>query len=355
MKQDKHFIINRPRSSSRFFLRGKRLLALLALALTCSCEHQLLEDEYSADPSSVFEAFWCEFDLYYGAMQAKRLNWDSIGNHYRSQITETTDEEALFSLLSEMLHLVNDGHASIQDNAGSYFRSWNRRDKSYFSDRFSQNLAMVGSMQRSTMKYYLDNTYESRDVSGWIFYYGLIPYEDSSIGYLIIPSFYLVDFPRDFISDAVDTFKQADAVIIDLRFNGGGTTESFIYSLNAFASEKATFMHSALKIGPDDNDFSELHPHICYPHDNSLANKPIAICGAFSSVSERILPNGWQFRLGAQVVYDAQGELLTDKNDNYLEGIGLAPDFWCQDNYSQATAGHDPVLDTALIQLLVYL
>lgn len=367
-------------SLSKVYFRNWQSFCLVVCVLS-SCEYAVLEEEYTASPPDVFEAFWNEFDQYYGAMEAKLINWDSLGMVYRSRVSENTGNEELFTVFSEMLHLLNDGHASVQDNAGKYFRSWNRRNKSYFSDIYSQNLAQVGSMQRSIMKYYLQNEYESGDYSDWTFYYGLIPHEDFQVGYLVIPTFYISDFPRDLIDRAVDTFQHADAVIIDLRYNGGGTTESFIYTLNAFASEEKVFMQSKFKNGPGKDDFTRLLEHRTNPYGRNLSEKPIAIlansytasssehfilgmksqpgvmivgdttCGAFSSVSEKILPNGWQFRLGGQVIFNAESSLLTDDHGNYLEGIGIAPDVYCQDNYSQTIAGNDPVLDAALKKL----
>ena len=73
--------------------------------------------------------------------------------------------------------------------------------------------------------------------------------------------------------------------------------------------------------------------------------------GAFSQVWGRVLPNGWQFRCGSQVVYSPDGKLLTDKNGSYLEGKGIIPDFLVQDRIAQIRSGHDLVLDQALFQI----
>jgi C-terminal processing protease CtpA/Prc len=73
--------------------------------------------------------------------------------------------------------------------------------------------------------------------------------------------------------------------------------------------------------------------------------------GAFSMVRERILPNGWKYRICSQVVYNIDGSLLVDSKGNYLEGIGIAPDYYAPDYYNKAINGNDVPLNTALQKL----
>jgi C-terminal processing protease CtpA/Prc len=117
------------------------------------------------------------------------------------------------------------------------------------------------------------------------------------------------------------------------------------------------------------------------PHNNCLKNKPIVILmnsftssaselfilgmktqanvftvgdtttGALSSVRQRILPNGWSYSICSSVIYNPDGTLLTDVNGNYLEGIGIAPDFYVPDYYYHIMKGNDVPLDTALQKL----
>jgi C-terminal processing protease CtpA/Prc len=74
-------------------------------------------------------------------------------------------------------------------------------------------------------------------------------------------------------------------------------------------------------------------------------------CGAFSSVNERLLPNGWKFRLGGQILYTPKGNLLIDENGNYLEGIGLAPDYYVSDQWNHLKSGLDMPLEKAIDEL----
>jgi C-terminal processing protease CtpA/Prc len=73
--------------------------------------------------------------------------------------------------------------------------------------------------------------------------------------------------------------------------------------------------------------------------------------GALSFVRERVLPNGWKYRICSQVVFNPDGSLLTDKQGNYIEGIGIAPDFYVPDFYYSFIHDEDAALDSSIEKL----
>ena len=314
----------------------------------------------------------------YGAMQPKNLNWDSLKVVYGNTLNENTDDKALFDALSGLLNEINDGHADLLAPGIGFYRSWNRHDKSFFQDFVTQDLITVGEQQAVIRQEYLNNQFKSITVDGWFFFYGSIEKQNKTIGYLYIPTFNLNNYPDAFIQSAIDDFQNFNAVIIDLRFNGGGTTEAFVKTLNKFASKPKLFLKSKYRNGPGHGDFSEMLEHHIRPQTNWLNNKPVAIlmnsftasssehfilgmktqegvftvgdttCGAFSSVNERLMPNGWKFRLGGQIVFTSEGNLMVDDKGNYLEGIGLAPDYYVPDQWIPLKSGLDMPLEKAI-------
>jgi hypothetical protein len=360
--------------------RSFLLIVLLAFLLS-SCEEVLLNEKFENTPRDNYELFWDEFDQFYGAFEAKQVNWDSLKVVYGKEINENSGDHQLFKAISGLLNELNDGHADLYSSTNGYYRSWNRRNKSYFSDFKSTDFSHVGQLQSTIRSNYLMGKYKYGNFSNWLFFWGTISYEGRQIGYICIPTFNINDYPNEFIQQAIDSFNQHDAVIFDLRYNGGGKTEAFVNSLNSFASEKKCYMQSQFRDGKKHSDFSKKDEHWINPHTNGLKPIPVAIlmnsysasssdhfilgmktqsnvitvgdstCGAFSAVLERVLPNGWKYRLGAQVVYAPDGSLLTDKNGNYLEGLGIAPDYYVTDQWKAVTKGHDFPLDKALEEL----
>jgi hypothetical protein len=358
------------------------LVIILFSAFFVACEKILLDEEYQHMPQGNFEAFWQEFDQAYGAMQPKNLNWDSLKDVYGKTLTESTNDKELFYALCGLLNEINDGHADLFAPGIGYYRSWNRRDKPYYQDLNTQDFRKVGEHQAIIRREYLNNQFQSTTVDGWFFFYGNIEKQSKTIGYLCIPTFNLNIFPDSFIQYAVDDFQNMDAVIIDLRWNGGGTTEAFMKTLNKFASEPTLFLKSKYRNGPGHGDFSEMLEHHLRPQDNCLKNKPVAIlmnsftasssehfilgmktqkdvitvgdttCGAFSSVNERLLPNGWKFRIGGQILFTPEGSLMVDEKGNYLEGIGVSPDYFVPDQWNPLNSGLDMPLEKAVDELI---
>jgi carboxyl-terminal processing protease len=359
----------------------KIAIALIIAFSLQGCEENLLQEKFENNPVGIYEQFWGEFDQFYGAFEAKGLNWDSLKWVYGNQLTESSSDKELFSSMSGLLHELNDGHADLYSKDQGFFRSWNRRNKPYFIGLRSRDMNNVASLQGRIRSKYLNNQFQSGDYSGWKFFWGTIAHENQKIGYICIPTFHIPDYPNDFIQQAIDSFNHLDAVIIDLRFNGGGRTEAFVSSLNAFANEKKCYMQSQFRNGKERNNFTVKAEHWTNPHSNGLEKIPVALlmnsfsasssdhfilgmktqsnvftvgdttCGAFSAVLEKTLPNGWKYRLGAQVVYKPNGEALTDSNGEYLEGIGIAPDFYAPDTWSEVLKNNDLPLDKALEEL----
>jgi carboxyl-terminal processing protease len=355
--------------------------AVIFILVFSSCEESLIEEEFKNTPTDNYNAFWSEFDRFYGAFEAKNINWDSLRTVYAEGLTDSSTNQQLFKAMSGLLNELNDGHADLNAPGIGFYRSWNRRKKPYFNDLKNSDYGNITVMQNVIAKNYLKNQFETGEYSGWKFFYGTINFENHKVGYICIPTFSINDYPNDFIQEAIDSFNKQDAVIIDLRFNGGGRTEAFVTSLNSFSSEKKLYMKSKFRNGPNHSDFTELDDHYTNPHGNCLKNKPIVIlmngysasssdhfilgmksqlnvitvgdstCGAFSGVLERMLPNGWKFRLGAQVIYGPDGKLFTDSKGRYLEGFGIAPDIYVQDQLKAIYKGNDVPLDVALKNL----
>jgi hypothetical protein len=362
-----------------------KLLSILILVFCfIACEKNLVKEEYSNSPEGIYEAFWSEFDQFYGAFEAKRINWDSLKIVCGKEINSKSSQKQLYDALCKLLASLNDGHASIEAPLLGNFRSWSRRKKSFFADIISLNGNMVNEIFTRTIYKYIGDFYKKDLSSEYIFLYGKINYNSHTMGYLFMSTFSDGKFPKNFIREAADVFKNVDAVIIDLRYNGGGNTENFLYALNLFSTENKLYLKSKLRNGKAHNDFTKLYDHYTKALPEGCKNKPIALlansytasssehlilglksqpnvilvgdttCGAFSEVHEKILPNGWVYRLGAQVVYTPDGKLYTNSKGQYIEGNGIAPDYYIGDCYKEIQKNNDVLLNKALLEIDKY-
>lgn len=358
------------------------VLGLFVAFVLSACEQVLLQEPYSNTVLDNYKAFCDDFERMYGAFEAKEIKWDSLVEHHSQTLKAQPSNENLYAALCNLLHALNDGHADLYAPEFGHFRSWNRREMPYFEGRAGQDIKDVVTLQNVIRQQYLKNKYSKDNSTGWLFFAGTIDYEGRKIGYLCIPTFYLTNFPHTYIDECIKQFNACDAVVLDLRFNGGGTTEAFVGTLNRMSNESKMYLQSAFRNGSKLSDFTALHQHWTKPRALHLnADVQVAIlqnafsgsstehfilgmktqknvitvgdysCGAFSAVLERILPNGWKYRLGAQVLYDAQGNLLRTSNGRYAEGIGLAPDVQAVNRWEDIVNDKDLVLERALEEL----
>lgn len=362
-------------------LKFLHIALILFTFLLNSCEDLLLHEEFENNPIGNYNAFWSEFDRYYGAFIAKNINWDSLKIVYGSAIHKNSTDRELFTALSGLLASLNDGHAKIYSPVFGTYSSYRNKSKSIFSDFGTQDGKYAIDLLNLIFYQYLDNTSRRDTANSPFFMYGKINYQNLAIGYIYIGTFKESHIPIHFINEAITYFKNFDAIIIDIRFNQGGDTEPFVQCINLFSSEKKLYLKSKFRNGPEHSDFTPFYDHFTNPNHNGLKNKPIAILidgftgsssehfllalksqkdvisvgdttwGAFSNQDSRILPNGWQYNLGAQIIFTPEGNLFCDSNGQYLEGIGIPPDYYIQISKLALDNNQDLVLDLALEKL----
>ena len=61
------------------------------------------EEKYTDSQMGNFEALWKIMDENYCFFDYKKVNWDSIHMVYAARISENMNDEALFTVLGEML------------------------------------------------------------------------------------------------------------------------------------------------------------------------------------------------------------------------------------------------------------
>ncbi len=64
-------------------------------------------------PEKDFEKFWTTFKDNYAFFDLKGISWDDAYIQYRNQVTATTTQEELISILGKMVDPLQDGHITI--------------------------------------------------------------------------------------------------------------------------------------------------------------------------------------------------------------------------------------------------
>lgn len=334
-------------------------IMLFVLSLTFqSCADLLLEDDPKNDPLTNYNLLWNEFDQFYSQFEVKKINWDSLGHVYRSQITNSTTNDQLYQIMTQLLSHLNDSHVILANP--------HNPEKLFYS-------GILNGRQRDdfylkTVKgHYLESVKNIGSIT-----YGKIAGEN--IGYIHFANF---DDSQKFFADAMlDILEYLDgveAMIIDVRDNTGGNDATAQLIANRFAEEKKLYMTTRRKSGPHHSDFGpaiEWHTEpkggrrfagstalltnrwsISSAETFALAMKANShvvhigdtTTGAFSDTRDYVLPNGFYTRIPQSDVRDRYGRSY--------EGIGLAPDIRAINTKEQLLKGLDNVLKTAIEQI----
>ena len=332
------------RTLSLFFL------SLLA-GLLSSC---ITEDMADNTPTGNFETCWKLIDEHYCFFDYKNkeygLDWAAVRERYRQGVTDNMRSEQLFEVLRRMTAELRDGHVNLSaahDVAryGAWFDD--------FPMNFSDSLA----------RRYLGRSEDFRVGSG--LRYRVL---SDNVGYIRCSSFN-VAIGAGNLHEVMRHFALCDALIVDVRSNGGGQLTSAETLASIFTNRTVTVGYIMHKTGPAHDAFSTPKPVRLSPLKGLRWQKPVAVLinrRTFSAansfamymktlpgvllVGDRTgggsgmpfsseLPGGWSIRFSASPALDVHGE--------HTE-FGIAPDVRAHLSADDRQRGRDSMIETAL-------
>jgi hypothetical protein len=323
-------------------------LLLLPLALTACVE----EEQYDNSAVGNFDALWTTIDQKYCFFPYKAeeygLDWDEVYDRYRPQVFSGMTRDSLFTVLSNMLCELRDGHVNLYSafNVGRYWAWWQD-----YPTNFDSNI------QRN----YLGNDYR---IAGGIKYTVLQP---DSVGYIYYGSFANVvgESNMDYV---LYYLRNCKGIIFDIRNNGGGTLTTVETIASRFTDERILSGYIRHKTGTGHDDFSDFYPMYLDPSERvrytgrialltnrsvfSAANNFVSVMRLLpqvTTVGDRTgggsglpfsseLPIGWSVRFSASPIYNAAKE--------HTE-FGIDPDVKSSMTLEDMLRGVDTIIEDA--------
>lgn len=337
------------------FLKISSLLLCGVVGLT-SC-HSV--EDFSNTATGNFDALWTIMDEHYCFFEEKGVNWDEMYVKYYDKLKDREQMTVFefFDICADMLAELRDGHTNLSAPFNtSYYRAW-------WSD-YPQNFDA-----RLIEENYFDFKYSQ--VAGII--YGILP--DTNIAYMRYGSF-ANNIGQTNLDYIFYTFRDCDALIIDVRDNGGGYMQNVGTLVSRFITERITGGYICHKTGPRHNDFSKPFAYYYDPvgGGREIWTKPVAVLtnrSTFSAANDFVsvmkylpqvslvgattgggsgmpftseLPIGWAVRFSASPVYDREMRLTEN---------GIEPSEGCAVDMDPVDAlnGRDTILDFAVNRL----
>ncbi len=182
------------------------LLFLFCFAFT-GCSDFIVNGPEKENNVAEFESAWTITNSVYPYFSFKHINWDSLYTVYHP-LAEKSKGDEIFTVMFNLLAELKDGQVNLSKEGGFDVRTYTpprtERDKSAFNPLivrkyFDKELKLAGNKNME---------------------YELLP---SNIGYVRISTFTAGDWIQDF-HGILDYFQRAKGLIIDVRNNGGGST-----------------------------------------------------------------------------------------------------------------------------------
>ncbi|MFK7946339.1 MAG: S41 family peptidase [Saprospiraceae bacterium] len=333
-------------------------IAIFTIILS-SCQTTFLGEDEPNTQKNNFEIFWNDFDQHYGLFVARGWNWDSIYQVYQPQVTAQTTDDELWTIFSKMIGYLDDSHTFIYDPSKELFYVSGDSLGTIAEEQFS--LSLIRSKYIDHMIFYHDEN-NDEDIAGYA------KVVDKNIGYIYLEG---IENNAAIITDVVDNLKNYEAIILDLRLNGGGFDEAAALIAGAFADEERLAYTVQTRNGENHDDFDEIKEFTTTKNGDFQYTKPVIVLtdaytvsaaevlllhlrnfphvtfigdftsGDFSDGSMlRFLPNGWLYRYSPQMFLTPEGKSL--------DGIGHEPDILITNTKANIDAENDLVFERAI-------
>lgn len=328
----------------------KKVLILMIICSTFSCEKLLMSPTPESNPKAVFQQVWDFANEKYSFFEFKKVDWDKSYRTHVGKITDSMTEEELFKVCDDLLYELKDEHVNL---ISQFAISRNPEvfldyPSNYFSDVLSR-------------KYFNGRT---QSVDG-----AFALFEFPNALYVRYDSFSdnISDYAMDYIIDKANTKK---SLILDLRDNGGGSVANIDILTSRFINEKTVMGVEFHKSGPGIDDFLGQEISVDVEKDSKkFLNKPIYILtnrGCYSATNRfaaymKGLPNvtliGGQTGGGGGLptatelsngwVLRVSGSQFFDRKKLNIEN-GILSDILVTISNSDMASGKDTILDRAL-------
>lgn len=332
---------------------------LLGIALSLCVTGCVDDGKQVNDPEGNFESLWHTINDHYCFFEEKGIDWDSVYREYRPLVNQETNFLELFSICSDMLNELKDGHVNLSSTFNtSYYRKW-------WSD-YPQDFRLR-TIQENYLKF---NYLQTSGIS-----YAMLP---DTIGYMYYPSFSynIGNLNLDYI---LALLHKSKGLIIDIRDNGGGQLTNIKTLVSRLIKNRVSGGTIRHKTGPGHNDFSDPYEIYYDPCDTiriSYLDRPIAVLtnrSCYSAANDFVavmksLPNvsiigsktggggglpfnsempiGWSIRFSACPMTAPDGS-ITEFGIEPTDGCSVhAPD-------EELIRGKDAILDFAINKILM--
>lgn len=295
----------------------KKYLSIIVVIILPILSGCIPNEPVNNDQRANFEALWKIIDERYCFHDLKSVDWDEVHTRYSVLLDEKDYSRVeFFQLMSRMLNELEDGHVNLLSEFDVSSANINP-DVTKGLNIYARSKKINGRLMRSGGMSYGLFKVKDKDISFGYIAYGSF---SSSLGNMPV---------------ILTALSPADAIIIDVRGNGGGSVSNSDQLISYFLKQRTLVGYSSHKTGPGRFEFSKPKPLYIEPNSRmTYTEKPVIILqdrSSYSATNEFLykvalaenvfrigqksgggsgmpasseLPNGWRVRYSAVKSFD---------------------------------------------------
>ncbi len=306
------------------------------------------------DRATALEAFdtvWKAFDREYAMFAIKpKVDWAKLRRNYRPRAETAQNNHQLGAVLAEMLAHLEDLHVHVQVG-GEYVPGYHRDRPSNGNAKAIPHL--VGPLTETRK----DLTWaRTRD----------------GIGYVNIYKLANRRLPQTF-DKVLQQMSDTKGLIIDLRFNGGGSEPLGGQIAGRFLDRRRVYSLSQYRTGPKHNDLGPKHKRTCEPSGAWHYTGPVIVligqrtmssaesfalmlaqCPQVTTMGDRTAGssgNPRQVRTAGEILVNLPRWIDMDPAGKPIDAVGISPQLVIRTTDDDFADQRDPVLAAALEDL----
>lgn len=224
-----------------------------------ACKNPGPQNEF--EPEFIFAHTWHALNDYYPFFKQRGVDWHRQYRHYRPQVTAASSPEALFQIISEMLDPLDDGHVGLEVDTENFSAEFSANEPvgwelPAIALAKEEGITYEESLQ-SIQQTFVDNLFthyadvdyssfideEGRQLLVWGRLKGNVGYIQLNAlqGYAEEDELQFSNAQQDLIlfshllDQVIRDMQSTTGLIVDLRFNAGGSDELALEFANRFA------------------------------------------------------------------------------------------------------------------------
>jgi hypothetical protein len=301
----------------------------------------------------IFEQAWSIFNTEYPMFVIReQLDWDALRDRYLVKARTAKSVQELAIIITQMLRHLQDGHVWLKLKGKNLpvFKLPAELNVNTNTKIYGRFLGRIQSAGRQLM------WAKTKDKIGWIMF----------------PHWHGADLPDRF-DEVMEQMRDTRALIVDVRWNGGGDAELSKYIAARFADKTRVYSHYQYRNGPQLADLTKKIAQTISPRGPWTYDRPVILlmgqgcvsaCESFCAMMAacpRVTTMGDHtrgstgfpvpFKLGQEIEVHVPQWIVTLPNGKGVDGQGVIPDIPFTAKPDSFTGDREDLLTLALEQL----